>query len=168
MQKSGHKFTVAIFDYYYTIGHHDDTDTFGQTVLLFYDESLQLPSFSLRPEHLFDKFANILGFEDINFPESPVFSKRLRLQGKPEQIVRSLFQPNLLKFYETQKICTEARGSTVCIFPSHGLNSQTISRESSKTFISSRLIPPQEIKTFLNTGLRLIELLRQNSKAQNY
>jgi hypothetical protein len=132
MQNEGHKFTVAIFDYYYTIGHYDETDTFGQTVLLFYDQSLQLPSFSLRPEHLFDKFANTLGFEDINFPESPTFSKRYRLQGNPEQIVRSLFQLNLLKFYETQKICTEARGSAVCIFPSSGLNSQTISREALK------------------------------------
>ncbi len=163
MQKSGHKFAVAIFDYYYTVGHGKQVDTLGQTVLLFYDESLQLPGFSLRPEHLFDKFANILGFVDINFREFPTFSKHYRLQGKPEKLVRELFQPNLLKFYERQKICTEAQGASVCVFPSdEGFKSNSIKMQSSKTFTVSRLIHPNEVKTFLDTGLRLIELLRYN------
>lgn len=165
IQKSGHKFAVAIFDYYYTIWNHDDNDTFGQTVFLFYDESLHLPGFSLRPEHLFDKLANILGFEDINFREFPTFSKHYRLQGKPQKLVRELFQPNLLKFYERQKICTEAQGASVCVFPSDegGFKSNSIRRQNNKTFTVSRIIHPNEIKTFLDTGLRLIELLRYNS-----
>ena len=166
IQQSGRDITVAIFDYYYTIGRGDNTDTFGQTVLLLYDETLQVPSFSLRPEHIFDKLGNLLGAEDINFPDAPTFSKRYRLQGNPAHLVRSLFQPNLLKFYEREKVCSEAKSSTVAIFPSDDGNplSKSIRIQNSKTFTESRLMQPKEFKTFLNTGLRLLSLLRQNSK----
>lgn len=164
IQRAGETLTVAIFDYYYTIGRRDKTDTFGQTVLLFFDESLRLPSFSLRPEHLFDRLGNVLGFEDINFPEFSSFSKRYRLQGDSEQSVRSLFQPNLLKFYEKQKICTEAQGATLVIFPADDgrPHSQSIRLQTFKTYTESRLIQPNEVQPFLDTGLRLVSLLRHN------
>ncbi len=170
VSQAGRSLEVAIFDYYYTVGHYSSTQqdsnrkTFGQTVLLIYDESLQIPSFSLRPEHIFDKVGNFFGYEDINFPDYPDFSKRYRLQGQSELAVRSLFQPNLLKFYEKQKICTEARGFCVLIFPATGSNAyaKNVYVENGKTFTDSSLLPPQEIKAFFNTGLRLVSLLKNN------
>jgi len=156
--------SVAIFDYYYTIGSNDDSKTFSQTVLLLHDQSLNVPNFSLRPEHLFDKIGNIFGWVDINFSKFPNFSKRYRLLSNQEQKVRSLFQPDLLKFYESQKICTEAKGSYVLIFPfSSNENSQSTTIVNGKTFTESKLLQPNEIKTFLQTGLRLLSLLKQNS-----
>ena len=83
IQRSGHDLAIAIFDYYYTVGHHNtlqsdnDSKTFGQTVLIVYDEFLQIPNFSLRPEHLFGKVGNFFGYEDINFVDFPNFSKHL-------------------------------------------------------------------------------------------
>lgn len=170
IQRSGHHLTIAIFDYYYTVGNYntlqsdDESKTFGQTVLLIYDDSLQIPNFSLRPEHLFDKVGHFFGYEDINFVDFPNFSRNYRLQGKSEAGVRSLFQANLLKFYEKRKICTEAQGTHVLIFPAGDhRNSQSVYVEKDKTFTQSRLLPPEEIKAFLDTGLRLVSLLRQNS-----
>jgi hypothetical protein len=96
IKRNGKPVTVAIFDYSYTIcksrstefslnedsvsiESNSDTEHFGQTVLVFYDESLDLPGFSLRPEHLWDKLANFMGYEDINFDRFPDFSKGYRL-----------------------------------------------------------------------------------------
>jgi hypothetical protein len=69
VKRQGKIVSVAIFDYNYTICLHrstefsfnedsismesnNESETFCQTVLVFYDESLDLPGFSLRSEHL--------------------------------------------------------------------------------------------------------------------
>ncbi|MEG3437944.1 hypothetical protein V0288_12520 [Pannus brasiliensis CCIBt3594] len=161
--RQGKTYSISIFDYTYTIGHPDNTDTFVQTVLFFYDESLNVPTFSLRPEHIFDKLGNVFGFEDINFAEFPDFSQRYRLQSNQEGEVRSLFQANLIKFYEKHKICTEARGSYVLIFPAgDSMNrSRRVRVEGTRTFTESRLLPPEEIRSYLNIGVQLLKLLNQ-------
>jgi hypothetical protein len=130
--------TVAIFDYQFMVGrirsyteisigedsagisssNDDDTEFFSQTVIVLHDETIDVPRFNLRPENLMDKMANIVGFKDINFSDFPVFSKRYRLESNRVNEVRALFQPNLLKFYEGHKICTEANGSSVTIIRS--------------------------------------------------
>lgn len=164
IKRQGKTYSIAIFDYTYTIGHHDNTDTFVQTVLFFYDESLNVPAFSLRPEHIFDKLGNVFGYEDINFDEFPEFSRRYRLQSNQEGAVRSLFQPDLIKFYEKHKICTEARGSYVLIFPAGDSrnHSQRVRMEGTRTFTESRLLPPEEIRSYLTIGVQLLNLLEHN------
>lgn len=161
---------AAIFEYFYTVGHHSDTDTYGQTIVLFYDPSLHLPRFSLRSEHLIDKIANQFGFKDINFPEFPQFSKRYRLHADNESAIRRLFQPNLLKFYEGQKdpwrVGTEANSSYMMIFPlgNHNPAHKEINLQGTKTVGNSRILSPHEIKPFLELGLRLNALLAKNSE----
>lgn len=165
----GAEIHAAIFEYFYTVGHHSNTETYGQTIILFYDPSLSLPRFSLRSEHLIDKIANQIGFRDINFPESPQFSQRYRLHGENEGAVRRLFQPNLLKFYAGQKdpwrVGTEANSFYLMIFSlgNHNPAHQEINLRGTKTIGNSRILSPQEIKTFLELGLRLNALLARNS-----
>jgi hypothetical protein len=167
IKRQGKSLTVAIFDYSYTqmIHNPSEDDTFCQTVLLFYDESLNVPGFSLRPEHIMDKFANLIGCEDINFSEFPNFSKRYRLQGNQPHQVRSLFQPNLIKFFEGQKICTEAQGPYVVIFPStmSAAGRKGAHMQGSQTFTQSQFIAPSEVKSYLDVGLRLLGLLERNA-----
>jgi len=166
----GTDISVAIFDYSFTIGSHRDTDTFSQTLVLFYDPSLQLPQFSLRSENILDKLANRMGFQDINFPDSPGFSKRYRLNSNAEGAVRRIFQPNLLKFFErlqgAQSINVEANASYVMIFPMGvsriNANRQEFALQGLKQQGNSRFLAPDEIKPFLETGLRLIAILNRN------
>ena len=175
--------TVAIFDYLFMVGtnrtstgvdigddaatiassNDDDRECFMQTVIVFHDETIDAPGFNLRPENFMDKIGNVVGFQDINFPDFPVFSKRYRLDSDRVEAVRDLFQPNLLKFYEGHKICTQVNGPAVMIYPfGTGTGSQSIRNERGKTSTASSFIAPQEIKLYLDLGLRLLSLLERN------
>jgi hypothetical protein len=169
--------TVAIFDYQFALGlgrrtevsydeegasvsSSEDLTYFFQTVMVFYDESVNSPWYNLRPEDLFDKVGNIVGFEDINFRDFPVFSKQYRLQSGNVEEVRDLFQSNLIKFYETNKICTEANGSYVVIYP-FPINKHQSYRHGNST--RSTVLSPNEIGPFLSKGLKLLNLLELNT-----
>jgi hypothetical protein len=156
IDRKGRTISVAIFDYDYTICLHQSTEfslsdnsisveidnntqSFCQTVLVFYDESLDLPGFGLRPEHLWDKLANLVGFEDINFDGFPNFSQQYRLSANPDADIHQIFQPNLIKFYESNQICSEAIGPYVLIFPFDAGNGHRSSNVvGNKTFTTSR------------------------------
>jgi hypothetical protein len=178
--------TVAIFDYQFTLGRDnshvgvsfgdnsfrvdssaddDDRQCFFQTVIVFYDENIYVPHFNLRPENFMDKIGNLVGCEDINFPDFPTFSKRYRLDSDRVDDVRALFQPNLLKFYEGYKLCTEANGNAVLIYP-FGTNSGSVRVQNGRTTTSSSSIGSKEIKSYLDLGLRLLSLLERNLKEQ--
>jgi hypothetical protein len=183
VNRSGKPISVAIFDYSFTlcmrrhneisfddnsisIDSDDNSETFCQTVLVFYDESLNVPGYSLRQERLWDKLANFVGFEDINFDDFPVFSKKYRLLSNQAYNIHDLFQPNLIKFYEHNQICTEANGSYVLVFPFDRAHSSNITvATGDKTFTNSRLLQPEEIKPYLDLSLRLMNLLEKNTSA---
>jgi hypothetical protein len=180
VKHKGQSITVAIFDYQYTLGRQhnhwevsdnsagfsskDDTSSFFLTALVFYGESLNLPRFELRLEHLMDKMANVIGLQDINFSEFPTFSKRYRLLGTMPDRIRAVFQPNIIKFYECEKLCTEACGSSVLIFSSDTLPnvSQTTRIENGKTHIKSHTLNATEIRAYLDKGLNLLSMLEHN------
>jgi hypothetical protein len=182
IKRNGKPVTVAIFDYSYTIcksrstefslnensvsiESNSDTENFGQTVLVFYDESLDLPGFSLRPEHLWDKLANFMGYEDINFDRFPDFSKGYRLLSNQVDDVRDLFQPNLIKFYETNKICTEAIGPYLLVFPFPYKHTNSSLTMGDKTFTHSQYLPAKEVKPYFDLSLKLLNLLEKNMSA---
>jgi hypothetical protein len=182
VKRNGKPVTVAIFDYSYTIckrrstefsfnedsvsvESNNDTETFSQTVLVFYDESIDVPGFSLRPEHLWDKLANFVGYEDINFDRFPAFSKGYRLLSNQVDDVRDLFQPNLIKFYETNKVCTEAIGSYLLVFPFPPKHINSSLTMGDKTFTKSQYLSPKEVKPYLDISLKLLNLLEKNMSA---
>jgi hypothetical protein len=156
--------TVAIFDYQYMVSRDADIPSFILTALVFHDESLNLPRFELRREHLGDKMANVMGLQDINFSEFPTFSKRYRLLGAMPDRIRAIFQPNVIKFYEREKLCTEANGSYILIFPSDTL--QNVSQEThvvnGRTHSTSRTLDATEIRAYLDKGLSLLSMLEHN------
>ncbi len=102
--------TVAIFDYVFMVGtnrtdtsinigddsasiessNDDDRESFVQTVIIFHDETIDVPAFNLRPENFMDKLGNVVDFQDINFVDFPVFSKRM-------------FEKFLVKFYAKRR-----------------------------------------------------------------
>ncbi|MEB3339013.1 MAG: hypothetical protein VKJ46_16195 [Leptolyngbyaceae bacterium] len=103
---------ISISDYSYTSGHGKNTRTSTQTVVLVESDDLDLPSFELTPEDIFDKVGNILGFHDINFETHPDFSRHHNLAGSDESSIRQLFHDGVLNFYQTRtNVNTEGKGS---------------------------------------------------------
>ncbi len=95
--------TITMFDYQYTVGHGKHQHTHKQTVVTMESNDLQIPSFTMRPEGLFDKLGGILGFQDIDFEEHPEFSKMFVLKGENEVAIREFFDLPLLDFFASRK-----------------------------------------------------------------
>lgn len=93
-----------LFDYRYTTGSGKNSSTYEQTVVAFRVLGAELPVFTCRPEHFFHKFANFLGYEDINFDEFPRFSDTYRLNGNDEAAIRSIFNANVIRQLEAERV----------------------------------------------------------------
>lgn len=94
---------IAIFDYRYITGSGKHQHVHNQTVVAMESDELDIPSFTLRPESLFDWFGSVLGFQDIDFEEHPQFSKMFVLKGENEQVIRKFFDAELLDFFAEKK-----------------------------------------------------------------
>ena len=60
----------------------------------------RLPHFTLETETLFDKLFEAAGYDDIDFPDYPEFSKRYLLRGKDPELIRRFFSDAMLKWFE--------------------------------------------------------------------
>jgi len=106
---------LYIFEYTYT-GEYSDNDV-SQTVLRFKDAKLNLPSFSIQSEGLWEKVKTTFTGEDIDFDSHPRFSKHFRLQGKDEAAVRALFAPDLLTYLESKAgICIDGAADELLVY----------------------------------------------------
>lgn len=132
---------AAVFDYYYVLGSGKNRTTYNQSVVYFEPANLNLPPFSLRPEHTFHKIISAFGYQDIDFGNRPDFSSKYLLRGPDEQAVRSIFTDALLAFYEMNEgTSTDGGGNQLFIFR------------------QNRRPAPHETQTFLNWGLQLQRL----------
>ncbi len=84
---------VALADYQYTTGGGKNSSTHRRSVVVLESEGLDLPRFAVRPEHFFDRFAELVGMDDIDFDEDPDFSSAYLLKGEDEESVRQTFGP---------------------------------------------------------------------------
>lgn len=89
-----------VFDYRYTVGSGKNSQTFRQTVAHVRSDRLRLPSFALRPEHIFHKIGGVFGYQDIDFDSHPTFSKKYLLRGQEEQEIRQTFAPHILDHFD--------------------------------------------------------------------
>ena len=129
---------AAVFEYSYVVGHGKNQTTFNQSVVYFEPRNLNLPLFSLRPEHTFHKIISAFGYQDIDFGNRPDFSSKYLLRGPDEQAVRSIFTDALLGFYEMNEgASTDGGGNQLFIFR------------------QNRRPAPHETQAFLNWGLQL-------------
>ena len=132
---------AAIFDYYYVLGQGKHRSTFNQSVVYFEPHNLNLPPFSLRPEHTLHKIISAFGYQDIDFGNRPDFSSKYLLRGPDEQAVRSTFTDALLGFYELNEgTSTDGGGNQLFMF-----------RQNQRP-------APHETQAFLNLALQLQRL----------
>ena len=108
---------LIICDYHYTTGDGKNVHTFRQTVALLSYLKGGLPRFEMRPENIFHKLGSLFGYQDINFKDSPDFSRRYLLRGTDEAAVRSLFGLNLRQYFESHPDwCLDGRGAWLAAY----------------------------------------------------
>jgi len=87
------------FEYRWTTGSGKSSRTHRIGGLLWTMER-SLPQFLLTPEGLWARLAAYFGGQDIDFAESPEFSRAYRLRGNDEAAVRGLFTPARRQVFE--------------------------------------------------------------------
>jgi len=134
---------AMIFDYQYTTGAGKSRHTSYQTVLCLSVGGRPLPRFFLRPEHVFDKIGDVVGYKDIDFESFPEFSKKYMLRGENEQEIRSLFGSRVVAFLEREPgLSMEGEAGHLLVYRQR------------------RQLKMDEIRPFLEKGLRILSLLR--------
>jgi len=97
-----------------------------------------IPVFTLDRESLIDKVYALAGFSDINFEHHQDFSKRFHLVGEDKEKIKTLFNDDLIHFFESNPYYhIESNGNNLLIFS------------------KQRLASTKEIKALLDFGKRL-------------
>ena len=94
-----------IFDYHYVTGGGKNSSHHSQTVIAYEicsKDGSQLPQFTCKPERFYHRFADMFGFEDIDFEQYPEFSKAYRLKGENEDSVRKIFNETVIRQLEAE------------------------------------------------------------------
>jgi hypothetical protein len=101
-----------------------------------------IPVFTLDRESLIDKVYALAGFSDINFEHHQDFSKRFHLVGEDREAIKTLFNDDLIHFFESNPYYhIESNGSNLLIFS------------------KQRLASTKEIKALLDFGKRLKDVI---------
>ncbi|HEX8392944.1 MAG TPA: hypothetical protein VF665_11350 [Longimicrobium sp.] len=115
LQKDGR--TVCVFDYTYVTGAGKTQSAHAQTVVHVRCPGLNLPAFTLRPEHALHRLGGIFGYQDIDFDTDPQFSDAYLLRGTDEDAIRAAFTAPVLEFYDAHpKSCTEGNGAELLLW----------------------------------------------------
>jgi hypothetical protein len=108
---------AAIFDYRYTTGGGKSSHTHYHTMVLFPEGATGLPDFSLAPENFLHRIAGVFGYQDIDFPEAPDFSKHYLLRGADEAAIRDTFNSEVLAFLGgSTGWQVQSSGGKLCVF----------------------------------------------------
>jgi hypothetical protein len=133
-----------LFDYSYTSGTGKDRRTSEQTVGFFQSDALDLPEFVARPEDLFDKIGQVFGYQDIDLPMHPEFSRRYILRGADEHRIRDFFTPEVARFFEANPgLSVEAKFDRFILYR------------------PGRRLPPEQWRDWLDKARETFEVLRR-------
>lgn len=114
-------FPFTAFEYRWTTGGGKSSQTHRIGAMVWQDERAALPKFVLSPEGFWSRVGQFLGMQDIDFPESPEFSKLYRLKGPDEPAIRQLFNAEIRRFFEATPNQHVAGGGRSLFWYRHGL-----------------------------------------------
>lgn len=87
------------FEYAWVTGSGKHSSTHRVSGVCWEQDGLSLPKFALSPEGWFTRLGEMFGMQDIDFPDSPEFSKAYRLKGPDESGIRARFTTDLRHFF---------------------------------------------------------------------
>lgn len=138
-------------DFRYVTGGGKNRATHDQTVCLLRLPGLALPHFFLRREiPVLDAIGEMLGGQDLDFPEDVAFSRTFVLQGEETDAVRALFDPVVrerLRGFADPRLHAEGRGDTVVVH-------------------RGRPIRPEQARELLEATAAIAALLRERAAAR--
>ncbi|MBN1764791.1 MAG: hypothetical protein JW860_06000 [Sedimentisphaerales bacterium] len=135
---------ITIFDYRYTVGSGKHSQTHTQTVIWFLCDRLNLPKFLLKPENIFHRIGGIFGYQDIDFPQYPEFSKKYLLRGEEDFLIRELFTDEVVGYFQWNPgLQIEGAGNQLLFYR------------------GSKRVKPENIQVFLDEGLKAFHLFAQ-------
>jgi hypothetical protein len=106
----------------FTVVEPDGSSGNNRTAIALRSARWDFPVLSLTPEGISRKLLQALGREDIDFPRAPAFSRAYDLRGREEGRIRSIFRPEVLRFFEANRgFRVEARGQHVLVQKDHDL-----------------------------------------------
>jgi hypothetical protein len=148
-QREGSLETEAyIFDYRYVISTGKSARVFKQTVFFMHSKKLGLPQFLLQPETFFHKVGQLLGMQDIDFEQYPLFSNQYLLRGEDEDYIRASFPEKALQFFTIEKNWTL-----------EGLNYYLV------LYRKNHLMLPSQVLDFYRKGMHLHHILSSETLA---
>lgn len=109
MEQEKNNITIAAFDYQFTTGSGKNSSTSLYTFISFQNKTFSFPKFSLTPENIGHKMISFLGegaekmflgFKDLDFDDTPLFSEKFLLGGDNIESVKTLFSYNIRKEME--------------------------------------------------------------------
>ena len=107
--------SFSIFDLSYSEGAFITKEDLKASFLLF-ESPTKLPIFVLDKEDLKTTLYSWAGFDDINFPKYPDFSKLFHLSGSDTKAIRKLFTAELIYFFESHPFFhLESNGNAILI-----------------------------------------------------
>lgn len=87
-----------LFDFRYVVPSGKNSASIEQTMVAFELPGTNLPAFELRPEGVFARIGQALGDPDIDFDNSPEFSRQYQLRGRDIEAVRQLFERHAVPY----------------------------------------------------------------------
>ena len=97
-KKNGVPFTA--FEYSWVTGSGKNSSRHRLCGMVWEHDGASLPRFMLTPEGWFTRLGAVFGMQDIDFVDSPEFSRAYRLRGRDESAIRELFGTEMRRFFE--------------------------------------------------------------------
>jgi len=135
---------LYVFDYAYSTGGGKSKSRWKQTVVAFTLPDASLPRFQLSPERFYHRIAAWVGWDDIDFPDHPEFSKQYRLTAEPsdDQAVRDRFTYEIIAALQTLDRLSVASGGDWLI-----------------VFRHNRRVKPSDVHAFLDDAFSICNRL---------
>lgn len=101
VQISGRAFPIRMGDYTYKIttsnGKTTSTTTYNLSYVIIHVPLSNVPTLEIRREHVLDKIAGALGFDDIDF-ESEEFSRKFHVKSSDKRFAYDVIHPGMIEF----------------------------------------------------------------------
>jgi len=148
---------VELFEYAFSAPFGRYTESWRQSVIRLTDRSLDLPSYSLTPEPVFETMIHnardpelrerLAGTAGISLRDHPDFTERMHLQGPARKAVRALFSDDLVAFFEARAdLCCEGSGPYLIFYR------------------FEKLVSPKKTTEFLNEALQVYSIISASKR----